>query len=116
MKANIPPRSLHHETLVEKIIWFTDACLTGTEITPIDQRFDNLESDPKNGVWNIEFSNSFSPLYDGRSLYDVQRGLGLNYAQEFADILQIKPDEIYEWLKNTIATRLQTNDLPIFEN
>lgn len=76
MRANISPTEHGHTDLTEKIMWFADACLTGSTIKPIRERFDDLERDPKNGERNVVFSNSFKNQYNGQSLFDVQRKIG----------------------------------------
>lgn len=119
MKANIPPSIEGHDNLLEKIVWFADACLTETVIQEINQRFDNLEQDPKRGQLNREFSQSFTPKY-GMPLYDVQRSLGLRYEQEFCELLSSGDVEvinshttIYDWLKEKTQERLNLNQLPL---
>ncbi len=115
MKANIPPSENGHATLTEKIMWFADACLTGTDIKPINQRFNDLEQDQRNGPLNIEFSDSYRPKYNGRSLYDVQRQLGTEYAAEFAQSIGIQPEEIYSWLSEQVANRITAGQMPSFK-
>lgn len=114
MKANIPSSSLGHVTVSEKIIWFADACLTGMVIKPIRQRFDDLESDPRNRVRNTEFSESFREKYSGKALYEVQRELGDQYAQEFAKQIGMDPLEIFSWLEQKVGERIATHQLPKF--
>lgn len=113
MKTNVPPSQAGHQILAEKIMWFADACLTGTVIKSIKERFNDLENDPKNGQRNIAFSNSFKPKYHGTSLYDVQRKLGDKYAEEFARTIGIKPNEIYSWLAIKVKERIDSGRLPL---
>ncbi|RJR15828.1 hypothetical protein C4579_01255 [Candidatus Microgenomates bacterium] len=112
MKANIPPSISGNKTLAEKIVWFADACLTGTEIKPVRQRFDDLENDSKNGVRNRAFSTSFIPQY-GISLYDLQRQLGDRYSYEFAAQIGITPEKLYAWLEQRIEERVNLQQMPI---
>ena len=113
MKANIPS-SHRNATIAEKIMWFADACLTGTIIKPIRQRFDDLESDSRNGERNRAFSEGFRQQYNGKTLYEVQRDLGDKYAQEFAQQLGISPSEIFSWLEQRIQERMADQQLPEF--
>ena len=100
-------------TTFEKIMWFADACLTGTTIRSIHQRFDDLETDPKNGRRNIEFSESYASQFDGVSLYDIQRKLGDRYSEEFATQIGIKPEEIFSWLEEQVQKRINHQQLPM---
>lgn len=114
MKENIPDsQEGHGADLAAKIMWFADACLTGTKIQPINQRFNDLESDVKNGARNIAFSDSFKDQYDGKSLYQVQRSLGEKYETEFAQRLGIPKETLYSWLDSAVSSRIQSQQLPI---
>lgn len=112
MKANIPESREGHVTLPEKIMWFADACLTGTAIVPIAERFDNLENDSRNGALNLEFSRSFIPQY-GISLYDVQRELGQRYVTEFSAQIGIEESHFYGWLREKFDERLDRGIMPV---
>ncbi|PJA38330.1 hypothetical protein CO181_00665 [candidate division WWE3 bacterium CG_4_9_14_3_um_filter_43_9] len=114
MKATIPPlKEGHGNNLAEKIMWFADACLTGTEIKPIRQRFDDLENDPKNGPRNRKFSDSFKDRYEGKNLYDLQRELGNRYLKEFSQRIGIEPEKFYSWLQGKVDERLASEQLPL---
>jgi hypothetical protein len=114
MKSNIPATSEGPgKNVASQIMWFVDATLSGSTIVPISQRFDDLESDPRNGKRNIEFSDSYKGQYGGKSLYEVQRALGVKYEQEFAQKLGIEPTNLYTWLNNKVQERIQTQTMPI---
>lgn len=114
MKANVPTTATGHgDDIGAKIMWFADACLSGTRIVPISERFDALESDPKNGKRNTEFSDSYRDKYEGESLYAVQRRLGSRYEEEFAQKLQIEPIVLYKWLQGKVQERIQTQTMPL---
>ncbi len=114
MKVNVPPIATGHgDDIAAKIMWFADACLSGTRIVPISERFDALESDPKNGKRNTEFSDSYQDKYEGESLYAVQRRLGSRYEEEFAQRLQIQTTDIYKWLQAKVQERIQTQTMPL---
>lgn len=115
MKANIPESENGHDSLAAKIMWFADACLTGTDIKPIGQRFDDLETDERNGARNKEFSDGFRPKYNGLSLYEVQRQLGERYAAEFAERIGIQPDQIYDWIRTKVQERIDTGTMPLMK-
>lgn len=113
MKANVPPsENGHGDDMSAKIIWFADACLSGTAISPIGARFDDLESDERNGARNIAFSESFKDVYDGQSLYQVQRKLGQQYEEEFAERLGISSKDLYRWLISQVDAKIQSQQLP----
>ncbi len=114
MKSIIPAtKEGPGENLAGQIMWFTDAILSGSTIVPIGKRFDDLESDPRNGQRNIEFSDSFKDQYNGESLYAVQRRLGTKYEQEFASKLNVEPKELYAWLSNKVQERISTQNMPV---
>lgn len=115
IKENIPSTAEGHgEDLAAKIMWFADACLTGIKIQPIEQRFNDLESDAKNGERNIAFSNSFKERYHGKSLYEVQRDLGKKYIKEFSDQMGISSEDFYSWLNAQVNSRIQSQRMPLF--
>ncbi len=114
-QANIPTLAQFkdgHATLAEKILWFADACVSGTAIVPIPERFERLVNDPKNGAQNRIFSESYSERFDGASLYEVQLALGRRYVSEFAPLIGMKPEEIFSWLQGKIQQRMESNQLP----
>lgn len=114
--ANVPSLNDYlqgHATLAEKIMWFADACLTGTAIVPIQQRFDNLENDTVNGLKNIAISDSFKQQYQGKSLYQVQRELGQKYLCEFSKLLRISEEDFFTWLQDRVSARIKLGMLPM---
>lgn len=127
MKANIPQLryvdgkpTLEHATLAEKIMWFADAVLNGSQIKPIKERFDDLErgwdgktESPERAQRNRTFSYSYRSKYEGKSLYHVQRELGEKYTVEFAEAMGIPPEEIYSWLATKVQERIDTHTLPL---
>lgn len=114
MKSNIPATAEGPgDNVAAQIMWFTDATLSGSTIVPINKRFDDLESDPRNGKRNVEFSDSFKDQYEGKSLFEVQRTLGVKYEQEFANKLGVEPAQLYTWLNNKVQERIQTQTMPV---
>lgn len=114
MHANIPsPNDLERgQTLIEKIMWFGDMSVQGNDIVTVEERFNRLENDPKNGAFNKDFSESFKAIYGGRSLYEVQRGLGKQYEQEFAQKLGKTVPEFYNWLRQEVLEKIRNKYIP----
>lgn len=114
MRANVPETAEGHgDDLAAKISWFADAILNGAEIVGITKRFRDLETDTRNGQWNIAFSDSFKGKYGGKSLYTVQRELGAQYEEEFAQRLEIGKDELYPWLRKKVNERILLQRMPV---
>lgn len=114
-EANIPTYDQFqngHATIAERIMWFADACVSNTEIVPIPERFVKLLQDAKNGAQNRIFSDSYTERFQGQSLYDVQVTIGKKYAQEFAQLIGIDPEEIFIWLQQQVQEKIQLHWFP----
>lgn len=114
MRANNPKSPDDHPTLEEKIMWFADACLTGTEIVPVDERMDRSAHHPKNGAKNIAISESYRPKFGGKSLFEVQKELGARYEKEFSNQIDLGGRNFYDWLREKVDRRVTDGQLPIF--
>ena len=72
--SNIPENSdlnnLKNRSIEEKIIHFVDLITIGSEFVNFAERLQISEQKRQ----NIEFSESFRKKYNGKSLYEVQRG------------------------------------------
>lgn len=114
MKANIPKSASGFVgNTAEMIMWFADACLSGAEIVPINERFDRLENDPENGPRNIEFSDSYKDRFDGLSLFQVARKLAKKYEPVIAQRIGVSADGLYVWLQREVDKRIATLEIPI---
>lgn len=115
MEANIPKTIAGPQGLPEKIIWYVDAMLLGTEPVSIQQRFDDTErgwdgtkEDPNRAERNKAFSDLFKDQYGGKSLYDIQRQLGNKIGAEFAQIIKYQGEisQLPLFLKEKLVERI----------
>lgn len=89
--------------------------MTGTEVGPINIRFDDLERGwdgtheiQERAQRNNAFSDLYKERYNGKSLYDVQRELGQKIGTQFAEALGYKGD-VYElpyFIRNNLEQRI----------
>lgn len=103
------------QTLSEKIIWYTDMILFGTEPVSIEQRLNNFErgwdetkEDPARAQCNQNWSNTYREKYDGRSLIEVQRSIGRRLEKELSQRIgyQGDSDRLLFYLKEKFIERV----------
>lgn len=106
-----PPTADGHDNLLEKIMWFADACVRGTTFMSIDNRIHLTAHDKENGERNRAYSEMMREKYDGKSLYEVQTELGMRYVKEFSEALGINSDDFYQHLQQAVSEYPVLNDV-----
>lgn len=105
--ANLPHTAEGPQSDGEKIIWYIDAILNGTQPVVIDKRFDALENDPNRSVSNVAFSKSYQSVF-GEPLYDLQRRLGKSVGQYIASKIGFQGDvaALPEYLESRLQEKI----------
>jgi len=99
--SSVAPSLDGHADPLKRILYYADAIVTGTDIVPLQQRFDDLERGWTGSAINVErakenaaFSEAYRPKYGGKSLYDVQRELGARVEAEIAGLIGFDGDPV----------------------
>lgn len=97
--SNVPKDEKGPETIEQKIAWYIDAMLTGTDPVKVSGRYQDLlrgwdgkKVDPIKAERNKKFSDIYREKYNGRTLFEVQEEIGGRVEHEFAERMGYEGD------------------------